>query len=205
MFDDDQLAPALAAATDGDADGFAVLWRALQPAVLRYLWVVSGESAEDIASETWLQAARDLHRFKGDPAAFRGWLFRIARNRAIDDRRRTSRRPEQPAEPVDVAVKKARDTASEVLERSGTAWALDLIATLPRDQAEAVILRVVAGLDAGGAAQVLDKRPGAVRVATMRGLRKLAAMPQVQARNGVPDRLPNMIAHPPGHPRPGKV
>ncbi|MET0416474.1 MAG: RNA polymerase sigma factor [Actinoplanes sp.] len=205
MFDDDQLAPALAAATNGDEDGFAVLWRALQPAVLRYLWVVSGEAAEDIASETWLQAARDLHRFKGDPAAFRGWLFRIARNRAIDDRRRTSRRPAQPVESVDVPVNKTRDTASEVLERSGTAWALDLIAALPRDQAEAVMLRVVAGLDVVDAAQVLGKRPGAVRVATMRGLRKLAAMPQVQARNAVPDRLPNMIAHPPGHPRTGKV
>ena len=42
MFDDDQLAPALAAATAGNEDGFAVLWRALQPAVLRYLWVVCG-------------------------------------------------------------------------------------------------------------------------------------------------------------------
>ena len=102
-------------------------------------------------------------------------------------------------------MSKTRDTASEVLERSGTAWALDLIATLPRDQGEAVMLRVVAGLDVGGAAQVLGKRPGAVRVATMRGLRKLAAMPQLQARNAVPDRLPNMIARPPGHPRTGEV
>ena len=205
MFDDDQLAPALAAAADGDEDGFAVLWRALQPAVLRYLWVVAGEAAEDIASETWLQAARDLHRFRGDPAAFRGWLFRIARNRAIDDRRRTSRRPEQPVESVDVPVNRTRDTASEVLERSGTAWALDLIATLPRDQAEAVMLRVVAGLDVESTAQVLGKRPGAVRVAAMRGLRKLAAMPQVQTRDAVPNRLPDMIARPPGHSRTGRV
>ena len=182
-----------------------MLWRALQPAVLRYLWVVAGEAAEDVASETWLQAARDLRRFGGDPAAFRGWLFRIARNRAIDDRRRISRRPEQPVASIGDPVSEAGDTASEVLERSGTAWALDLIATLPRDQAEAVMLRVVAGLDVAGAAQVLGKRPGAVRVATMRGLRKLAAMPHVQALNAVPDRLPNMIGRPPGHPRTGEV
>ena len=67
------------------------------------------------------------------------------------------------------------------------------------------MLRVVAGLDVAGAAQVLGKRPGAVRVATMRGLRKLAAMPQVQARNGVVDRLPDVVGRRPGHPRAGEV
>lgn len=49
-----------------------------------------------------------------------------------------------------------------------------MIARLPRDQAEAVLLRVVVGLDAKAAARVLGKRPGAVRTAAYRGLRKLA-------------------------------
>ena len=51
--------------------------------------------------------------------------------------------------------------------------ALELIATLPRDQAEAVLLRAVVGLDAVSAGKVLGKRPGAVRVAAHRGLRAL--------------------------------
>ena len=201
VFDDGELATALAAAMGGDEAGFAVLWRALQPALLRYLGVLTGADGEDIASETWLQVARDLHRFEGDPAAFRGWLFRIARNRAIDDRRRIGRRPERPVGSISDSGNETRDTASVVLERSGTAWALDLIATLPRDQAEAVMLRVVAGLDVAVAAEVLGKRPGAVRVATMRGLRKLATLPQVQARNVLPGRLPGVA----GHPRAGEV
>jgi RNA polymerase sigma-70 factor (ECF subfamily) len=46
------------------------------------------------------------------------------------------------------------------------------------------MLRVVAGLDVASVAQVLGRRPGAVRVATMRGLRRLAAHPEVQARDG---------------------
>ncbi len=45
---------------------------------------------------------------------------------------------------------------------------------LPRDQAEAVLLRVVVGLDGPAAARVLGKRPGAVRTAAYRGLRRLA-------------------------------
>jgi RNA polymerase sigma-70 factor (ECF subfamily) len=45
---------------------------------------------------------------------------------------------------------------------------------LPPDQAEAVLLRAVVGLDAGTAARVLGKRPGAIRTAAYRGLRTLA-------------------------------
>ena len=182
MFDDDDLFRALQAAHDGDEQGFATLWRALQPAVLRYLRVVVGDAAEDVASETWLQAARDLHRFSGDALAFRGWLFRIARHRGIDERRRAGRRAEDPAASTD-AGPAARDAAAEVLEGTDTRWALGLIGTLPIDQAEAVLLRVVAGLDVSATAKVLGKRSGAVRVATMRGLRRLADHPQVRARN----------------------
>ena len=183
MSDDDDLLPALRAAQGGDERGFAIVWRALQPAVLRYLRVVVGDAAEDVASETWLQAARDLHRFSGDVGAFRGWLFRIARHRGIDERRRVGRRPEEPVAAGGDDGLRARDAASEALEGSDTRWALGLIATLPIDQAEAVMLRVVAGLDVAATAKVLGKRAGAVRVATMRGLRRLAAHPQVQARN----------------------
>ena len=46
----------------------------------------------------------------------------------------------------------------------------------PKDQAEAVLLRVVAGLDVAQTAKVLDKRDGAVRIAAMRGLKRLAAI-----------------------------
>jgi RNA polymerase sigma-70 factor (ECF subfamily) len=189
---DEDLAEAVNAAAGGDEAGFATVWRALQPAVLRYLRVVVGDAAEDVASETWLQAARDLHRFTGGPMAFRGWLFGIARHRALDQRRHTARRPEEPAGWFnDTARAPAADAATEAMESSGTAWALRLIATLPPDQAEAVTLRVVVGLDVATTAQVVGKRPGSVRVATMRGLRRLAAHPEVLAvqerRGGRPD------------------
>jgi RNA polymerase sigma-70 factor (ECF subfamily) len=202
VHDDEDLAAALSAAATGDEAGFAVLWRSLQPAVLRYLRVVVGDAAEDVASETWLQAARDLHRFDGDATAFRGWLFRIARHRGVDERRRAARRPEDPADAVRGDI--ARDAAAEAQEQSDTDWALSRIAALPPDQAEAVMLRVVAGLDVATAAQVLGKRAGAVRVATMRGLRRLAADPQVQARGGAGQRRPGTARPEPGVTRSGE-
>jgi RNA polymerase sigma-70 factor, ECF subfamily len=180
---DDELVEALAAAARGDTVAFAVLWRAHQPPLLRYLRVIVGDTAEDVASETWLQAARDLRGFTGSPAGFRVWLFTIARNRAIDERRRVRRRPEEPRDLTEREVVGAYpDVAAEVVQRSETDWALGVIASLPKDQAEAVTLRVVAGLDVAQTAEVLGKRPGAVRIAAMRGLRRLAQHAEVRAR-----------------------
>ncbi len=151
--------------------------------------MVVGEGADDVASETWLQVARDLGGFDGGATAFRVWLFRVARNRAIDEQRRLGRRREEPRELslTDAGHAAAPDAAAELMERHGTGWALRLIGTLPRDQAEAVMLRVVAGLDVAATATVLGKRAGAVRIATMRGLRRLAAHPEVVAR-GAPEQ-----------------
>jgi RNA polymerase sigma-70 factor (ECF subfamily) len=182
------LAGFLTLARKGDEAGFAVLWRAYQPVVLRYLRMLVGEAAEDVASETWLQVARDLSGFRGDLAGFRVWLFRVARHRAIDDRRRIRRRPEDLVEPDWLPEPRyAPDPSDEVAERWDTEWALAVIASLPPDQAEAVLLRVVAGLVVAGTAAVLGKRPGAVRVAALRGLRRLAERAEVRARR-TPDR-----------------
>jgi RNA polymerase sigma-70 factor (ECF subfamily) len=204
---DDDLADALSAAIGGDEVGFARLWRSLQPALLRYLRVVVGEPAEDVASETWLQAARDLPTFNGGLPAFRVWLFRIARHRGIDERRRAGRRREEPRElsGQEDAGRAVRDIAFDAIENSDTSWALRLIASLPRDQAEAVMLRVVAGLDVAQTAQVLAKRPGAVRVATMRGLRRLAAHPDVRARRSTSGRHPGAWSAPVDATRPEGV
>jgi RNA polymerase sigma-70 factor (ECF subfamily) len=66
------------------------------------------------------------------------------------------------------------DTEASALEAITSDAATALIATLPRDQAEAVLLRVVMGLSADEAGRVLGKRAGAVRTAAYRGLRRLA-------------------------------
>jgi sigma-70-like protein len=68
----------------------------------------------------------------------------------------------------------ADDTAARALDAVATRAAVALIATLPPDQAEAVLLRAVIGLDATTAAHVLGKRPGAIRTAAYRGLHTLA-------------------------------
>lgn len=174
------LTAAVRAAQDGDEEAFRLLFRTVQPGLLRYLRVLLAERAaevEDVASEAWLQIARDLATFEGDGDGFRGWAATIARNRAMDHLRKLRRRPNADI-PVEHLLELAggEDTAGTAMASVATVDALALIARLPRDQAEAVLLRVVLDLDAESAARVLGKRAGSVRMAAHRGLRKLAKL-----------------------------
>ncbi|UQX89041.1 RNA polymerase sigma factor [Jatrophihabitans telluris] len=193
----DATETSLAAAQSGDHDAFAELYRELQPKLLRYAVGLAGQDAEDITAEAWLQIARDLATFSGSADAFRGWAARIVRNRALDHARYRARRPVEPADLAFLLERPAdSDTALLAAENQSTRSALALIVSLPHDQAEAVLLRTVVGLDAATAGDVLGKRAGAVRVAAHRGLRTLAerlhpdSSPQVAAGTdpGIRDR-----------------
>jgi len=167
----------IAAAKAGDEAAFTRLYRDVQPRLLRYATGLAGADAEEITAEAWLQIVRDLADFTGDLDAFRGWAARIVRNRAIDSARARARRPVEVRD-LSLALDRpaTQDTANLVLNNLATTWAIGLIAQLPADQAEAVLLRAVVGLDAKAAGAVLGKRAGAVRVAAHRGLKTLARM-----------------------------
>ncbi|WP_406122914.1 RNA polymerase sigma factor [Streptomyces sp. NBC_00989] len=172
---DGELGAAVARAQEGDDGAFAVAYRIVQPGLLGYLRGLVGDEAEDVASDAWLEIARDLGRFRGDGAGFRGWTATIARHRALDHLRRQRVRPRPATLEQDVLeLPGPHSTHDQALESLSTEYALGLVRGLPQDQAEAVLLRVVVGLDGPGAARVLGKRPGAVRTAAYRGLKRLA-------------------------------
>jgi RNA polymerase sigma-70 factor (ECF subfamily) len=173
----------LSAAARGDEDAFGTLWHDLQPRLLRYFMVVSPAAAEDLASETWLGVVRGIDRFRGNEPAFRAWVFTIARHELLDWRRRAARRTTEDL-PLHGLVEQAApdDPATTAVEGFSTRAALALVATLPADQAEAVVLRVVGGLEVDRVAGIMGKRPGTVRVLTHRGLRRLAERLGAEAR-----------------------
>lgn len=188
---DAELGAAVARAQDGDEAAFAAAYRIVQPGLLGYLRGMVGDDAEDVASDAWLEIARDLGRFRGDGAGFRGWTATIARHRALDHLRRLRVRPRGTALEQDALDLPGRhSTQDEALESLSTEYALELVAGLPRDQAEAVLLRVVVGLDGPAAARVLGKRPGAVRTSAHRGLKRLALQLGVA---GVTDEEPRTL------------
>ena len=167
----------LTSAQRGDETAFACLFRDVQPALLRYLHVITPE-AEDVAGETWLQVVKGLPGFRGGEEAFRAWLFTIARHRAVDAGRSRSRRFDVPLAVTDEVAGQpmAPDAAELALEAISTRSVVALIKTLPREHAEIIMLRVVAGLEAADVARIVGKTPGAVRVTAHRALRRLAEL-----------------------------
>jgi RNA polymerase sigma-70 factor (ECF subfamily) len=103
-------------------------------------------------------------------------VFTVARHRAVDRWRRGARRHDELV-PTDALVDLPApdDPADAALDAISSRAAVALIATLPRDQAEVVLLRVVAGLEVAEVAAITGKRPGHVRVLAHRALRRLAA------------------------------
>jgi RNA polymerase sigma-70 factor (ECF subfamily) len=165
---------ALWAARDGDEDAFRTLYRQIQPRLLRYVRTLVGDEAEDVTSEAWLHIAKDIATFDGDLDGFRGWTATIARHRALDHLRYRKRRPVEMAPDNELLeLPAADDTEKTALDSLSTHAALALIARLPPDQAEIIVLRIVVGLDAKTVAKVLGKRAGAIRTAAHRGLRRL--------------------------------
>jgi RNA polymerase sigma-70 factor (ECF subfamily) len=165
----------LAAARAGEEWAVAVLYRELHPRLARYLRARASHVADDLEGEVWLAIATRLHRFEGDEVAFRAWGFSIARRRLADHRRRAARRRTDvvPAEELDRADHLA-DPAGVVLDQlAGDEAAAFVTRVLPPEQAEVVLLRVVAGLDVEQVAALLGKRPGTIRVMQHRGLKRL--------------------------------
>src|SRR6266545_1548289 len=133
-----ELTSALCAAQAGDEHAFRELYRQLQPLLVRYLRALVAGDADDVAAEAWLQIARDLRSFRGDWDKFRGWAVTIARHRALDHLRAQRRRPAISLPVQDLLhLPSEQDTAESALEGVATDEALALIASLPRDQAEA--------------------------------------------------------------------
>lgn len=163
------------AACAGDETAFAVLFREVQPRLLRYLRTLSGADAEDVAAETWVQVVRGLARFSGDAQGFRGWVFTIAHARLVDAWRSSGRRPETVTDTLPDAASDM-DVPRAAEEIISTEAALDLLRQLPEAQAQVLLLRVVAGLDVTSTARVLGRTPNHVRVLAHRGLRALAAV-----------------------------
>src|SRR6266511_3291377 len=91
----------LASASGGYEHAFAIFWRDMQPALLRYLRVIAPAACEDLAWETWLEVARGLsrrpraggHRHQGRPGADRRAAARPGRGGDPAGGRRPRRGP----------------------------------------------------------------------------------------------------------------
>lgn len=171
-----QFDSVLVAAQAGAGWAVDVLFREYQPPLLRYLRGRAGAEGDDLAGEVWLALAPQLARFRGDEDGFRGLLFTIAHRRLVAYQRQATRRRTDPVDAERLVSRPAGDdTAESGVSALSSQQAVDrLVACLPADQAEVVLLRVVAGLSAPEVGRITGRSPGAVRVLQHRALRRLA-------------------------------
>ena len=161
----------LDAARRGDRE--AQLWRAYQAPRLRYLRTRRAPSPDDIASQVWVDVARSIARFEGGDDDFPKWLFTIAHRRSVDAiRRMSSASAARPALAVRSADH-ARGADADAEDLDALDRAIALLAALPDDQAEAVMLRIVNDLPTADVAAVMGISEGNVRVLVHRGLTRL--------------------------------
>ncbi len=173
---DEHLEAVVVAATEGHGWAIGALYRELHPPLVAYLKAQEPRAGEDLASDTWLKIAAGLPSFRGGPSEFRSWAFTIARCRLVDHRRKCSRRRDV----IDLDALAARpavdDPEAEAMSAVTAEAALGIIAGLSADQADVVLLRVVAGLETTAVARIMGKPVGTVRVLQHRALRRLAGI-----------------------------
>jgi RNA polymerase sigma-70 factor (ECF subfamily) len=141
----------LARAREGDLDAFAEFVRALERRVRGLLGRLLDDErdVDEAAQDTFVQAWRHLHRYRGDAAPFT-WLYRIAVNEALQ-RTRKKRLDTRSLEDLRglelelVPGMPARPTELEAERQELLAFVARRIRALPFDYRAPLVLRDVEG------------------------------------------------------------
>jgi RNA polymerase sigma factor (sigma-70 family) len=146
---------------------FQVLLDAHGAVVHRFLVAAVGPvEADDCFQETWISALRAYSELESD-RNLRGWLLKIAQNKALDAHRATARRP--------LLSDSLPDTEAappfETVDGESELWAQ--VRSLPEKQRMGVFLRSVAGLSYADVATALDCSQAAARRNVFEGLERL--------------------------------
>ena len=138
-----------------------------------YVAMRGADDPDDLVGETFVQVARNLARFEGGEAEFRSWVFMVAHNRVIDERRRSSRRPTTlVAEHEEVGLASG-DVEREALDALGLERVRSMVERLTADQRAVLLLRFVGDLTLEEIAAVIGRPVGAVKQLQRRALRSL--------------------------------
>jgi RNA polymerase sigma-70 factor (ECF subfamily) len=163
----------VAAAKSGDASAFGELYERYRDAIYRFCLARTGTAhdAEDLTSDVFVKALQSIDRYQDRGLPFAAFLYRIARNAAID-RARTLKQPlsvdgllSEPASKQNVELEAAFAVEKSIL--------LAAIARLKAEHRDVIVMRFIEGYAALEVAQLLGKTEGAVRTLQHRALERL--------------------------------
>lgn len=164
-------ADALEAARLGAGWAFEGIYGALAGHVRRFMAAQGSADPDGSTQEVFLRVFRGLDRFEGDGDHLRSWVFTVARNLLVDERRAASRRPvDSGGELPDLGQPGTEDDLVEGLDARHVRAVLD---SLPADQREVVVLRFLADLPLSDVATITGHTLSAVKALQHRGLTRL--------------------------------
>jgi RNA polymerase sigma-70 factor (ECF subfamily) len=136
-------------------------------------------AAEDVLQETFWRVWRSAATYQPERGSFTGWLFRIARNLAIDAYRRRTVRPQTitDRENVDPILDQRSDPEMDVAEQAQSIFknqqVRNALATLPRVQRRVIELAYFYGMTRQEIAKATGEALGTIHTRARLGLRKL--------------------------------
>lgn len=168
--EDDELA--ISARTDPEA--FGQLYQRYVSRVFRYLYGKTGcvEDAEDLTAQVFTEVIESLPRYRPQ-GNFAGWLFTIARRRAINSLR--SQPGCLPLEAAEDRLAQITDTLGRIVQAERIERLKHMLQSLSEEEYELLRLHFYAGLTYAQIGNVLGKREAAVGMAMHRLLRRLEA------------------------------
>jgi RNA polymerase sigma-70 factor (ECF subfamily) len=134
----------------GDADVFPTIYLRYFDRVFSYLRTVlrDSHSAEDVAQEIFVRVLVHLPSYERRSQPFRGWLFTVVRNQAIDEMRR--RRWLQAEDPATLdrrrEAEEPDESALEVIDWLSDRELMLFVERLPVAQREVLLMRFMLGL-----------------------------------------------------------
>ena len=175
-------------ARTGDEAALSELYSLYFPRVYRYILARTGNThdAEDLAEEVFMRMLAAIERFEWREVPFSAWLFRIAHNAVISQRRRNGSRG--PSAPLTESLPMRSPGPEELVEkRMALNEIMQAAETLPDAQRQVISLRFAAGLSVAETAQVMNKGEGNVKVIQHKAIVKLREMMGQQPRVKVHD------------------
>ena len=123
---------------------FRTLYELNSLSVFRYVFALTGGSqddAEDLTAETFLRAWKARHQFHGEMDSTIGWLIGIAKRLVIDNYRRTVRATSD----LPTVLSPESTPEQTAIHEEQQQFLLRLVADLPDEQREIVVLRYLLG------------------------------------------------------------
>ena len=163
----------LLAAQSGASWACTNLWIDYAPAVMGFLRARGSREPEDLTSEVFLAVFDSLDRFTGTSSEFRTFVFTIAYRRLVDELRRRSTRGVQVEWDDEADPRRSASAEHEAIGNLADASARALLDGLPPDQRDVMVLRIIGDLTVEQVAEIVGKRPGAVKALQRRALGSL--------------------------------